>query len=87
MNRPSFYWFEDAVEAAVLIGQQTGRKQRVFRVPGASNSWQIAPAFLRAVPTLAVHAHDETTILSDSVLAEVAKVLSRPARFGHIGGV
>lgn len=49
MNRPSFYWFEDAVEAAILMGQYSGRKHRVFRVPSASNSWQVAPAFLRAV--------------------------------------
>lgn len=49
MNRPSFWWFDDAVEAAVLIGQQTGQKQRVYKVSSASNCWHIAPAFLRSV--------------------------------------
>lgn len=49
MNRPAFYWWDDAVLAAQQIAAQTGRRQRVYRVPSASNSWRVAPAMLRAV--------------------------------------
>lgn len=49
MNRPSFYWWDDAVQVAREIAAQTGIRQRVYRVPSASNSWRVAPALLRAV--------------------------------------
>ena len=49
MNRPSFYWWDDAVLVAQQIAQQTGIRQRVHRVPGLSNSWRVSPAILRLV--------------------------------------
>ncbi len=49
MNRPSFFWFDDAVDVAIMIGRQSGVKQRVSKTANASNPWRVTPAFVRPV--------------------------------------
>lgn len=49
MNRPSFYWWDDAVLVAQRIAAQTGVRQRVSKTSNASNPWRVTPAILRAV--------------------------------------
>lgn len=48
MNRPSFYWWDDAVDVARTIAAQTGIRQRVYRTAGL-NPWRVRPAALRCV--------------------------------------
>jgi hypothetical protein len=49
MNRPSFYWYDDAIAVAIRIGEQSGVKQRVRKTENASNPWRVEPAFIRSV--------------------------------------
>ncbi|WP_408898655.1 hypothetical protein ACJ5H2_05980 [Nocardioides sp. R1-1] len=49
MNRPSFYWWDDAVLVAQQIAAQSGVRQRVSKTANASNPWRVTPAILRAV--------------------------------------
>lgn len=43
-----FYWFDDAVDVARSIAEQTGVRQRVYK-GGGSNSWKVAPSSPRLV--------------------------------------
>lgn len=50
MNRPSFYWWDDAVDVAIQIGETSGVKQRVTKTDNAAQPWRVVPALLRSVP-------------------------------------
>lgn len=50
MNRPSFYWWDDAVLVAQQLAAQTGVRQRVHKIT-ASSPWRVSPASVRLVST------------------------------------